>query len=62
MSTVDNAAKLAAYEFRLFANTIEEKYREDFFHPCNKDEWVPRFCEWLAEKQAKSASFRASND
>ena len=51
-----------AYEFVLFARTIAEQYREDFFCPMNRDEWVRRFCEWFAEKQRKSAEVRASND
>ena len=59
---VDKAGNSVAYELHLFAHTIEEKYREDFFRPTNRDEWVRRFCEWFAEKQAKSASIRASND
>ena len=59
---VDNAGYVVAYELKQFACTIDEKYREDFFHPMNRDEWVRRFCEWLAEKQHKSAQVRASND
>ncbi len=59
---VDNAGNVVDYELHLFASTIKEKYREDFFHPMNRDEWVRRFCEWLAEKQSRSAEIRASND
>lgn len=60
--TVDGAANVVAYELRNFAKTIEEEYRQDYFHPMNRDEWVRRFCEWLSEKQRKSAEVRASND
>lgn len=61
MNNIENAANSVARELHLFAQTIKE-YREDFFHPCNRDEWVRRFAEWLAAKQARSASVRASND
>jgi hypothetical protein len=62
MSNIDGAANVLAHQLRTFSNTIPEQYREDFFHPMNRDEWVRRFCEWLAEKQEKSARIRASND
>ena len=62
MSQIDNAAITLKYEFSLFAKTISEQYREDFFHPMNRDHWVASFCEWLAAKQRKSAEVRASND
>jgi hypothetical protein len=63
MSTnIGNAGNSVAYELHLFANTIKPQYREDFFHPCNRDAWVREFCEWLAAKQRKSAEVRASND
>lgn len=57
-----NAEKVVAYELGLFAKTIDEHWRDQFFHPMNRDEWVRRFCEWFAEKQYKSAQVRASND
>jgi hypothetical protein len=58
----DNARMVVAHELDLFAKTIDEHWRDQFFHPMNRDEWVRRFCEWLAEKQDKSAQVRASND
>jgi len=62
MSRVDQAGNHVAYELHLFAHTIAEAEREDFFHPMNRDAWVREFCEWLAAKQRKSAEVRASND
>jgi hypothetical protein len=62
MDMADNARMVVAHELDLFAKTIDEHWRDAFFHPMNRDEWVRRFCEWFAEKQAKSASIRASND
>jgi hypothetical protein len=62
MNALENAEKVVAYELGLFAKTIDQEWRDSFFHPMNRDEWVRRFCEWLAEKQAASASIRASND
>ena len=59
---VEQAGNSVAYELHLFANTIPEQHREDFFHPMNRDSWVRGFCEWLAAKQRKSAEVRASND
>ena len=59
---VDNAKQVVQYELGLFAATVEEKYREDFFHPMNRDSWVRGFCEWFAAKQRRSAEVRASND
>jgi len=60
--TIENAGNSVAFELHRFAETVEEKYREDYFHPCNRDAWVASFCEWLAAKQRKSAEVRASND
>ncbi len=62
MNNVLNAARVLTFALEMFADTIDEQYREDYFHPMNRDEWVRRFCEWFAEKQAKSAEVRASND
>jgi len=62
MSSVDEAGRIVSYELSLFAKTIKSDYLDDYFHPCNRDEWVRRFCEWLAHKQRKSAEVRASND
>ena len=62
MSFVEAAGELVAYELHLFAHSIPVDSREDYFHPMNQDHWVRRFCEWLAEKQRKSAEVRASND
>ena len=59
---IDQAGNYVAYELHLYANTIAEKHREESFHPCNRDEWVRNFCEWLAAKQHKSSLVRASND
>lgn len=59
---VDNAGRQIVYELHLFARTIAEQSRTEFFHPCNRDEWVRAFCDWLAAKQQKSAEIRASND
>ena len=60
---VENAERQIAHELRIFADTqIAEGERGDFFHPCNRDEWVRAFCEWLSAKQQKSAEVRASND
>jgi len=52
------ASRLIAYEFELFT----KQHSEDYFHPMERDYWVLRFCEWLMEKQRKSAEVRASND
>ena len=54
----DRALSLIAYEFDVFA----KEHSEDYFHPMDRDHWVRRFCEWLMEKQRKSAEVRASND
>jgi len=62
MSNIDRADNLMAHELRLYASTITSEYREDFFDPRNRDYWVKGFCEWLMEKQRKSAEVRASND
>src|SRR4029077_1586809 len=62
MSNIDSAERLVAHNLLLYADTIDEKYREDHFDSRNKDEWVSGFCEWLADKQRKSAEVRASND
>ena len=62
MDYVDNAGKVVAYELVLFAKTVELEWRDSFFHPMNRDEWVRRFCEWLADKQHKESQVRASND
>lgn len=60
---VCNAERQVARELHIFAETrIAEPEQADFFHPCNRDQWVAAFCEWLAAKQAKSAEVRASND
>lgn len=59
---IDKAADEVAYELALFAYTIKEEHRQDYFHPMNRDHWVRSFCEWLAAKQRKSAEVRASND
>lgn len=59
---VEEAGKSAERELTSFACTISAEHRQDFFHPMNRDEWVRRFCEWLADKQRKSAEVRASND
>ena len=61
MSTLTYAQRHVEGMFLRFANTISEAEREDFFHPCEQDRWVPAFCEWLAEQQEKSAAVRASN-
>jgi len=62
LDRVEQARLSISYEMKLFSLTILERDREDYFHPMQRDEWVKRFCEWLAAKQRKSAEFRASND
>ena len=62
MSQIDNAAITLKYELNLFAKTIPEQYRDDFFHPMNRDAWIGGFCDWLATKQRKRSEVRASND
>ena len=57
-SLKDRAASLVVSEFAMFADQHDEYY----FHPMERDYWVRRFCEWLMEKQRKSAEVRASND
>ena len=57
-SLKEGAASLVTSEFALFA----DQHSEDYFHPMDRDHWVLRFCEWLMEKQRKSAEVRASND
>jgi len=58
----EGAANFVAYELRLFSLTLKPEHRDEYFHPCNRDHWVRFFCEWLADKQRKSAEVRASND
>jgi hypothetical protein len=58
-NSVDKAGNVVAYELHLFAHTIDEKERESFFHPMNRNQWVASFCEWLAKKQGKRG---AGND
>ena len=62
MDWAENAQKVVAYELGLFSKMIDAHWRDQFFHPMNRDEWVRRFCEWFAEKQQRSAEVRASND
>ena len=62
MDTLENAKRQTGVMLDRFALTIDPKYREDFFHPMNRDAWVPAFCEWFAADQAKMAAVRASND
>jgi hypothetical protein len=62
MSTrIQEAQSYLAYELELFSRTVHQ-YRDEYFHPCNRDLWVARFCEWLAAKQRKAAQAGASND
>jgi hypothetical protein len=62
MTNIEYAEKVVAAELRVYAATIKEEYREDFFDGRNRDDWVRGFCEWFADKQRKSAEIRASND
>ena len=62
MSNVLGAERVLAYELGIYALTIKQEYRDDWFHPMNRDQWVPSFCEWLTARQAKSAEIRTSND
>jgi len=55
---IQQAESYVAYEMQIFAIGKSP----DYFHPMNRDEWVASFCEWLADKQRKSAEVRASND
>ena len=58
MTLKEQARNLLVFEFTLFAGYHDEEY----FDPRNRDMWVAKFCEWMAEKQRKSAEIRASND
>ena len=62
MDNISGAERIVADQLRLYAGTIAEHYRNDFFDPRNRDSWVAGFCEWLAARQRKSAEVRASND
>ena len=61
-TNVENAANIVASGLHVFAGTIAESEREDFFHPMNRDMWMCEFCNWLSAKQRKSAEQGASND
>jgi len=62
MTNLETAANSVARELHVFAKTLKGDHVDEFFHPTNRDMWVRRFAEWLAEKQAASARIRASND
>lgn len=61
-ANVGRASKSIEYELSLYAATIPQAHRDEYFHPCNRDMWVATFCEWLAAKQRASAARWASDD
>jgi len=62
LKSIKGAEIEVSFALHEYALTISDEYRQDFFDPRNRDYWVKGFCEWLMEKQRKSAEVRASND
>ena len=59
---VEEVKRSIAWQFELWTRTIKPDQLEDAIHPCERDRFIPEFCDWLKEQQRLSAEIRASND